>query len=891
MKILATNVLKGPNYWSNYRQKLIAIKLDIGEYEEKPSNLLPNFPENLASLLPSLATHRCSRGIAGGFLQRLKEGTWIGHIIEHIALELQTLANMDCGFGRTYGTKDIGVYHVIFSYEIEQAGLFAGNAAIAIAEHLGQNKPYPYLAQDLQTLRHIALQHQLGPSTQAIVSEAQTRDIPYRRENNGSLITLGHGQNQQKIWASLTSNTSSIAVDIAADKALTKQLLAQHFIPVPQGVLISSLEELDEVRKNLAFPWVIKPYNGNHGRGISINIQTPEKALSSFFLAQAVSNQVIVESYIPGIDFRFLVINFEVVAVAKRIPAHIIGDGKSTIKQLIDKTNNDPRRGHDHDNYLTLISIDEVTLAILAEKNLQLHAVLPLGETLYLKDTANLSTGGTAIDITQQVHPANLALAKRAAQIIGLDVCGIDIIAQDMTQPYTEQQTAIVEVNAGPGLRMHLAPTHGLAQNVAKPLIDMLYPAPKVASIPIVAITGTNGKTTVARLVAHLMQAEHQVGLTTTDGIYFNNQLLYEGDCSGPQSAQAVLYHPEVSLAVLECARGGILRSGLGFKQCDVSIITNITADHLGLQDIETLEDLAEVKAVVARSTRKEGYALLNADDDRVYALKNTLHCQVGLFGLNDSPRLKAHRDTGGLCAFLENSFIVVYQQSQKSIIADARELPATFDGQALCMIKNLLPAILTATIFNMSAATIHQTLQAFIPSPNTMPGRLNLFDFNDVRVLLDYAHNAGAYAEIQHFLAQHDYKYKTGIISATGDRRDEDTKKLGYYAATMFDTIIIRHNEDKRGNCNDRLTRLLQEGIAEAGTQPQVWVISEETAAIEHALNQAKPNTFIFYSVDSVPVALNFVQKKHQEYIAHNTNKRNYMYDSQRQTSYYWRR
>ncbi|MCP0912979.1 MULTISPECIES: cyanophycin synthetase [Legionella] len=861
MKILQIKTLKGPNYWSNYRKKLIALKLDLEEYENFPTNLLKGFPQALAKLLPSLYSHRCSRGVEGGFLQRLEEGTWLGHVVEHIALELQTLAGMDCGFGRAYDAHEHGVYHVIFSYEVENAGLYAANAAVHIANTLAQGKKYTKLNQDLQVLKNLYEREKLGPSTEAIVKEAEKRNIP-ATPVQGAII-LGYGCRQKKINATLTSHTSSIGVDIAADKELTKQLLLSHFIPVPRGVLISTMEELDAAIRELGFPLVIKPFNGNHGRGITSNIIDKEKALLSFNLAKTFSAKIIVERFIEGSDYRFLVINYKVAAVAQRTPAMVIGTGTQTIKQLIDEVNKDPRRGELHSNVLTLIKIDKTTRTILAEKNLSLDSILPAGEILYLKDAANLSSGGTATDVTDDVHVDNIKLAERTARLMGLDICGLDVIAKDIKSPINWMNGAIIEVNAAPGLRMHLAPSQGVTRNVAAPIIDMLFPQGKSARIPLIAVTGTNGKTTVVRLIAHLAKhAGYRVGFTTTDGIYINDDLIHEGDCSGPSSAATILHDPWVEFAVLECARGGILRSGLGFDECDVSVITNITSDHLGLNDIHTLEELVRAKGVVARSTKKDGYALLNADDERAYRIKEELICNVALFGLRNTSRIQSHCEAGGLAAYVNNNTIVVQKNHDKTIIASLADIPITFNGKASFMVLNVLTAVLTGIIFNIPIQEIGSALQKFSSSPTNTPGRMNLFQFDNFQVLLDYAHNEGAYIEIKKYLDSIKCNRKIGIISATGDRRPEDIQQLGYQSAQMFDEIIIRHNVDGRGRTNEELTDFLMEGIERFNPDANVKIISDEFEALHYAMDHATPGTFIFYSIDDVLKVVNYMKE-----------------------------
>ncbi|KTC90665.1 cyanophycin synthetase [Fluoribacter dumoffii] len=867
MNILETKILNGPNYWSNYRKELIVIKLDLEKYEELPTNRLAGFKERLVQELPSLKSHRCSLGVEGGFLERVEEGTWLGHVIEHVALELQYLAGMDCGFGRTYGTKDYGVYHVIFAYQIEEAGLHAGKTAVEFIRSIAEGKKYP-LEEAINHLKEIFKRKSLGPSTQALVEEAKRRKIPWKRHNNTSLITFGYGRNQKKIWASVSSKTSSIGVDIASDKELTKHILRANFIPTPEGMIINSEESLKDAIAQLGFPLVIKPHNGNHGKGVTTHITDLNKAYFGYELAKKISNELIIERFITGNDYRFLVINYKVVAVAERTPPQITGNGKLTINELIKQVNEDPNRGESHENILTKIKIDESTFSILKQNNLTLESILPVGHILKLKETANLSSGGTARDVTDIVHPFNISLAERVARLVNLDICGIDVISQDIGCPLNENSGAVIEVNAGPGLRMHLSPNEGMARNVAEPILNMLYPANLTSRIPVVAVTGTNGKTTVVRLIAHLARfVNHHTGYTTTEGIYINNKLIYSGDCSGPASAQVVLYDPEVDYAVLECARGGILRSGLGFDECDISVITNVTGDHLELNDIHTLEEMAEVKAVVARSTKDTGYAILNADNNFTYDLRNDLHCNIALFSMFDSPHIRKHCSLGGLAAYLDQGNIIVQRGSERITLADIKSIPLSFQGTATGMMQNILAAVLAGVISHFSLEKIKEALQVFYPTVENLPGRMNLFRFPHCQIMVDYAHNEGAYCELKNYIDSLQCAKKIGIIGVVGDRRDEDIEKLGYHVASMFDEIVIRHDKDGRGRTHHEINRLLVAGILRSHLKPSLNIISDEIEAIEHMMEIAEPNTFIFCAVEDVFETTNFLKKKEKQF------------------------
>lgn len=863
MKIREIRAMRGPNYWSIRRHFLIVMKLDLEEMEERPSNLIDGFSERLEKMFPTMYEHECSEGCPGGFFKRVKEGTWMGHVVEHIALEIQTLAGMDVGFGRTRSTSEHGVYNVVFAYMEEKVGIYAAKAAVRIVEALVDDEIYD-LEDDIQTMREIREDERLGPSTGSIVQEAAARGIPWIRLNRHSLVMLGYGKNQKRIQATVTSNTGSIAVEIACDKEETKNLLEAANISVPKGRIIYDEEDMDRAIDSIGYPLVIKPINGNHGRGATINIRNREEAIDALAAAKKISRGVICEKFITGFDHRVLVIDYKFVAAAKRTPALVVGDGKSRIMALIDAVNSDPRRGYGHEKVLTSIKVDENTKMILKERNLTLDSVLPKDEVLYLKSTANISTGGTATDVTDLVHPHNVFMAERIARIIGLDVCGIDIMTDDISVPISENGGAILEVNAAPGFRMHLAPTEGLPRNVAEPVIDMLFPPGSEIRIPIVAITGTNGKTTTTRLMAHIAKtAGYKVGFTTTDGIYIQNIMMQRGDCTGPQSAEFVLKDPTVDFAVLETARGGILRAGLGFHRCDIGIVTNVAADHLGLKDINTLEDMARVKAIVPESVMPGGYAILNADDELVSNMANKLDCNVAYFSMDENNALIAkHCSKGGLAAIAENGYITICKGNWKIRVEKIINIPLTFRGKAAFMIQNILPAVLASFIRNFDMGDIRLALETFIPSPVQTPGRMNLFEFKKYSVMVDYAHNPAGFLAISKFLEKIDASPKIGIIAGVGDRRDADIVALGALAAKMFDEVIIRQDRNLRGRSEKEIIDLMVEGMHSVDPKKKHVVIPSEPEAIDYAFKNAKKGSFIVICSDVVPDALDQVMK-----------------------------
>lgn len=864
MKIENIQVLRGPNIWSTSRKKLIQMRLNLGELEHRPTNTIEGFFERMEALLPTLYTHRCSPGVPGGFFERVKAGTWMGHVVEHIALEIQTLAGMDTGFGRTRETKTRGVYNVVFTYVEEKVGIFAAESSVKIAQALIDKQPYN-LEHDIQQMREIRENTRLGPSTGSIVEEAIARDIPWIRLNNQSLVQLGYGKNQMRIRATMTERTSSIAVDMASNKEETKRMLQEQAIPVAKGMTISSAAQIDEVIKKVGFPLVFKPLDGNHGRGISTNIKTKEDAIAAYEHAAKISRRVIAERFITGYDFRVLVIDNKMVAAALRVPAHVKGDGTHTVKELIDLENTDPRRGYGHEKVLTEISVDRDTLDLLDKKGYTLETIPADGEIVHVKSTANLSTGGTSIDVTDQVHPQNVFICERISRVIGLDICGIDIMAENLSEPLTDTGGVVLEVNAAPGFRMHIAPSEGLPRNVAGHVIDMLYPPGKSARIPIIAITGTNGKTTTTRLIAHIVKNNgHRVGFTTSDGIYVQNTLMIKGDTTGPVSSEFILKDPTVDFAVLETARGGILRSGLGFGQCDIGVVTNIQEDHLGLADIHNLDDLTRVKSVVINSVKKDGWAVLNADNPYCVRIGKKADCNVAYFSRDEqNPVIKSHCKKGGIACIAENGYITIKKGDWKIRVQRTSLVPLTFGGTVPFMIENVLAATLAAFVWGFKTEDIKTSLETFIPSAAQTPGRMNIFNFRDFRFMIDFAHNPDGYNGVKEFLSHVDSPYKIGLIAGTGDRRDDDIRELGRIATHMFDHIILRQENHLRGRTKENILGLMVEGIKEIDPNKSYEIIDGGTNeyAIEFAIKRAKQGSFVVTLSDAVDDAIEIVQ------------------------------
>ncbi|TRV43332.1 MAG: cyanophycin synthetase [Microcystis panniformis Mp_MB_F_20051200_S9] len=868
MKILRTQTLRGPNYWSIRRDKLIVMRLDLEDLAEKPSNEIPGFYEGLIDVLPSLVEHYCSPGYRGGFFERVRTGTYMGHIIEHIALELQELAGTPVGFGRTRSTSTPGVYNVVFEYVEEQAGRYAGRAAVRLCQSIVDTGTYSKeeLAQDLADLRDLCNNASLGPSTETIVKEAQARNIPWLLLSARAMVQLGYGVHQKRIQATLSSFSGILAVELACDKEGTKTILKDGGIPVPRGTVIQYLDELSAAIEEVGgFPIVIKPLDGNHGRGISIDVKTQQEAEEAYDLASAASKtrSVIVERYYKGSDHRILVINGKVAAVAERIPAHVVGDGRSTIEELIEITNRDPNRGDGHANVLTKITIDKTALNVLEKQGYELTSILAHGETAYLRATANLSTGGIAVDRTDEIHPENVWIAQRVAKLIGLDIAGIDVVTEDIRKPLKEVDGVIVEVNAAPGFRMHVAPSRGLPRNIAAPVIDMLFPPGTPSRVPILAITGTNGKTTTSRLISHICrQTGKVVGFTTTDGVYIDDYLVEKGDNTGPYSASMILKDPTVEIAVLETARGGILRSGLAFNQCDVGVVLNVAADHLGIGDIDTIEQMAKVKSVIAEVVSAEGYAVLNADDPLTVSMAEKVKGRVAYFSMSpDNPIIHDHIRRGGMAAIYENGYLSILEGEWTLRIEEAVNIPVTMQGMAPFMIANALAACLATFVQGIDIELIRQGVRTFKPSVAQTPGRMNLFDLGHHHALIDYAHNPAGYEAVGGFVGNWSGE-KVGVVGGPGDRRDDDLILLGKLSAQMFDRIIVKEDNDTRGRRRGEVADLILRGISQENASMRPEVILDETEALEKALSTVSEGGLVVIFPESVTQAIDLIEK-----------------------------
>jgi cyanophycin synthetase len=877
LTIVHERVFRGPNYYSY--DPSIKLLVDLGSLEFWPSNTIEGFTETLLESLPGVGEHSCSRGHAGGFRERLLEGTWAGHVAEHIAIELQRESGAQVYRGKTRGSGAPGRYNVIYGYWEEQVGLAAGRIAVRLVNHLVQPDPDFDLVDELDGLIRLAERRAFGPSTQAILDEAASRDIPFIRLNEQSLVQLGQGKYQQRIRATMTSMTSALAVDIAQDKKLTNQLLASAGLPVPRSDVVRSADDAVAAAKRIGYPVVTKPLDGNHGRGVGIGIRSDRAVRTGFnrALKQARGGEVVVEQMVEGNDYRILVVGGQMVAVAERVPAHVVGDGTHTVRELVDITNADPRRGIGHEKVLTKIRLGEEADRILRAQKRSLDDVPDEGAVVPLAATGNMSTGGSAIDRTWEAHEDNVDIAEEAARVVGLDIAGIDFLAPDITKPVRETGGAIIEVNASPGFRMHTNPTEGDPQYAARPVIDLLFPAGRPSRIPIVAVTGSNGKTTTVRMISHIMKGKgHKVGLTSTDGIYIDERLTQQVDASGPRSALKVLQNPRVDLAVFEVARGGILREGLGYGRNDVAVVLNVTGDHLGLGEIETMEQLAAVKQVIVEAVPRDGVAVLNADDPLVAGMRRACSGSVIFFSAQqDNELVERWVRRGGKAVVLEQEpqgeLMVIRDGSRRTMpIGHTHLFPATFDGRARMNIQNALAAAAAAHAVGAHLHDIRHGLRTFAPSFFQAPGRMNLVELAGVKVVIDYAHNAAGLRAVGDFVEQmtsavRDHappgfaswtaNLRVAVVATAGDRRDDDMRELGRVAARYFDDIIIREDVNTRGRERGETAAIVLEGVqaaqAEGARAGNVEIVTDEMTAVRRALDRSRPGDLVLLCVD----------------------------------------
>ncbi|HXT59130.1 MAG TPA: cyanophycin synthetase [Pirellulales bacterium] len=862
MKILKILSLRGPNIWANF--PVLEAWVDLEELKDSPSNELPGFNDRLMAWLPTMIEHRCSIGERGGFFERLRRGTWPGHILEHVTLELQSLAGAQVGYGRARETSQEGVYKVVVEYQDENFGKAALQAGLELVLAAIYDRPYDIKAE-VARLGELNQELRLGPSTRSIVDAALKRGIPMRRLNEGNLVQLGYGAKQRRILAGETDRTGAIAESIAQDKDLTRSLLRSVGVPVPEGRPVSDADDAWEAAREMAAPVVVKPRYGNQGRGVAAYLTTEEQVKAAFAAAKLEGSSIIVERFIAGADHRLLIVGDKLVAAARREPAHVIGDGVHTVAELIEQINADPRRGHDHATPLSRIRLDSIAMGVLAEQQLNPSSIPAAGIKVLIRRNGNLSTGGTATDVTDIVHPDVAARAVEAAKVIGLDIAGIDVLAVDISRPLEEQQGAVVEVNAGPGLRMHIEPSIGEPRPVGEAIVATMFAPGENGRIPIVAVTGANGKTTTTRFIAHLFasQGKH-VGMTCTDGIFVDGRRIDTGDCSGPQSARTVLMNPRVEAAVLETARGGILREGLGFDLCDVAVVTNLAdGDHLGCGDIQTLEDLARVKRTVVEALAPTGTAILKADDPLVAAMAEKCSGSVIYFAqAADDPIIAGHRQKNGRALFVRDGIMIAAEGSHETPLLSLEKAPLTHQGRVGFQIENTLAAAGAGWALGMSFDALRAAIETFAGSLQQSPGRFNLLEIGETTVIIDYGHNASALAALIEVVDQFPHVRRSIVYSSAGDRRDCDLIEQGELVGDAFDRVILYEDHYRRGRAAGEIMAFIRRGLERAAFVPEIVEVQGALAAVETALQTAQAGELLVIQADVVDETVEFVRK-----------------------------
>lgn len=861
MQIVSIHSFKGKNIYSH--KSVIRMDVDFGDLYIKPTKDIKNFNELLLGLFPGLYKHYCSTGYEGGFVDRLKEGTYIGHVTEHLIIELQNQLGYDVGYGKTRVVKEPSLYYIVYEYMNEKCAIECGKAAVSIVSHILKNET-PDLKSILEELKRVALESELGPSTRAIYDEAKKRGIPVTRVGDESLLQLGYGKHARLIEASLTDAASCISVDIAGNKYLTKLILDDYKIPVPYGDVAYTEEMAVKIAEEIGYPVVIKPHDGNQGKGVTLNICSEKQVRRAFGESMKYGKAVVVENYVKGKDYRVLVVGNKVSAVSERKPPCVTGDGIHTVKELVDMENSNPLRGDDHEKPLTRIKIDGIAAMLLAHKGIDENYVPNPDETIYLRDNANLSTGGTARDCTDEIHPYNRDLFIKAAKVLGLDIAGIDVTMEDISVPLTYVNGALIEVNAAPGLRMHLYPSQGQERNVANDILDMMFPDDKSSTIPIVSITGTNGKTTTTRLVRHtLALMGKKIGMTTTSGIYIGDECILKGDNTGSTSARLVLSNREVEAAVLETARGGIIKNGLGYELADIGVITNISDDHIGVDGVNSTEDLAYVKSLVIEAVKPDGYAVLNADDKMTEYFMKRVGGNTILFSQDsNNPLLIDHIKSGNKAVCVNEGNICINDRKLIPLM-HVKDIPITYGGVVRCNIENSLAAASALYGLGVPAEIIEMGLKSFKPDLVLNPGRFNIFKIGSFKVLLDYGHNPAGYKAVIDFIKAIDAKRYIGVIGVPGDRKDESIREIGTECSTVFSKVYIKEDDDLRGRKQGEVAEILYSQLLKKGARKEaVKVILSESKAFEAAILDAQPEDLIVLFYQNFDEALELINK-----------------------------
>ncbi len=862
MNIRGVRALRGPNIWAHFT--VLEVLVDLGEFKDRPSNTIAGFSERIKGLLPSMIEHRCGLGMRGGFFKRLDDGTYLGHVLEHVTLELQSLAGTDVGFGKARETEEAGVYKVVIEYEDER--LARESLAVALDTVLAAVNDSPFeIGPHLERLKDISGEVSLGPSTRSIVNAARRHAIPVRRLNEGSLVQLGFGSRQRRIMAAETDRTGAIAESIAQDKELTKMMLRAAGVPVPYGAIVCNPDHAWDKAREIGFPVTVKPADGNQGRGVAVNLNTKEQVQCAFHAAERESSEVLVEENVQGKDYRLLVVGDRLIAAACRMPAHVIGDGTHTVADLIARENRDPRRGDHHALPLSKIPLDQVSLSTLRMQGFNPESIPAAGAVVLVRRNANLSTGGTAVDVTDQVHPDNARYAVCAAASIGLDIAGVDMVADDISRPLDAQGGKVIEVNAGPGLRMHIAPSEGKGRPVGEAIVDMLFPDGETGRIPVIAVTGVNGKTTTTRFINHIVKSSGlRTGMTCSDGIYINDRRIEPGDCSGPQSAKSVLLNPSVDAAVLETARGGIIREGLGFRSCEIAVVTNIEGgDHLDLHDINTVEKLAVVKRTVVESVASHGTAVLNAQDPLVTDMAGHCPGAVCYFSSGDANAvIRAHGAAGGRSLYVRDRMILLAEGEAESPFMPLAAIPFTHGGRVRFQVENALAGIGAAWALGLPLEALRAAAENFIADVATVPGRFNVLRMNGSTVIVDYGHNPSSLEAIIEALSHYGHDHRMAMYSTAGDRRDCDIILQGKLLGEAFDSVILYEDHYTRGREKGEIIGLFRQGLEGTARAREVHEIYGSLNAIDHAMSNLGSGSLLLIQADEVDETVAYMRK-----------------------------
>ena len=865
MKIELIKALNGANVYSH--QPVVLMQLDLENLKGVESHEIEGFNARLLEKLPELSEHYCSLGKPGGFVERLHSGTHFNHVVEHIAIEMLARA----GFGerkkKTCTGNECDDSKAVIETTTVETTRYVMPVAAEFAEAIVKETSFA-VEEKIIEAKDIAADTELGPSGRTIVEAAEKRGIPWTRENDFSLVQLGYGKNLHFVQAALTDQTSNIAVDIAGDKDATKQRLEKFSIPVPDGDIVRTEAEAVESLESLGAPVVVKPLDGRQGKGVSLNLSTPEEVVEAFRIAQEYSSRVLVEELFEGKNYRVLVVGGRMIAASERLPCHITGDGRHTIGDLIEIENKNPMRGEGHEKPLTKIKINPILLASMQKEGWILEDVPDAGEQVMLCGGMNLSTGGTAKDVTDEVHQTVKSLCERAARIVNLDICGVDLVLKDIATPVPKEKGGVIELNAAPGLRMHTFPSEGKPRDVGGAIIEMLYPNGQNGRIPIISITGTNGKTTVTRMISHILNDENRnVGTTTSTGIYLNGELLVKGDTTGPISAKTILGDKAVDVAVLETARGGIVRRGLAYDWSDISVLTNISEDHIGQDGIESIEDLIPIKALIAERVRAGGTLILNADDEnsqRVLEREKVkqIDKKIVYFSLEENNhRVREHLENGGTAYWVKNDFIVEMTGNESFDVVRPRDIPATLGGTADFQTANSTAAIAACRAFGVSREQIVSRLKTFRTDADN-PGRNNLYKVGKGYALVDYGHNPDGFAAICRMVSKWKGKTVTGIVSIAGDRDDRIVKEAAKVAANCFHHVIATEDVDRRGREAGEIPRLLSETIKQENPDVSCEIMPNEIEAVSKALQEIKENEVVVIFYDQLSAVLDVLSK-----------------------------